>query len=185
MEAIGDFRERFWRVRKAERSRCARRGEHRQPIGLIVPEGIDRIRLCVLLLSDLVLVLDIGLDACETIELFRERGNLNLVDTRFLQLRQGFLGEVLESGAIDLGAATEGRRRQIQGNAGFALDLRERLEFLQARNIDMEHRPSLPAAGRPSFMSNRAMLAETPHTGIDGHQSRRHLQRPGECATGG
>src|SRR5882757_2191275 len=110
-----------------------------------MPERFDRIRLCAPLLSDLVLVLDIGLDACETIELFRERGNLNLVDTRFLQLRQGFLGEVLESGAIDLGAATEGRRRQIQGNAGFTLDLRQRLELLQARNLDMEHRPSLQA----------------------------------------
>jgi hypothetical protein len=151
MEAIGDFRERFWRVRKAERSRCARYGEHRQPIGLIVPEVIDRVRLCVLLLSDIVLVLDIVLGACETIELLRERGNLCLVDTRFLQLRQGIPGEFLERGAIDLGAAAQGRRRQIQGNAGFALDLRERLELLQARNIDMEHRRSPPPAERPSL----------------------------------
>src|SRR3982074_2175069 len=148
-----------------------------------MPERFDRVRLCAPLLSDLVL--DIALGACEAVELVLKRSDPGLADTRFLQLRQGFLGEVLESGAIDLGAATEGRRRQTQGNADFALDLRERLELLQARNIDMEHRPSLPAAGRPSFMSNRAMLAETPHTGIDGHQSRRHLQRPGECATGG
>src|SRR3982074_972850 len=126
-----------------------------------MPERFDRIWLCVLLLSDLVLVLDIVLGACETVELLRERGNLSLADTRFLQLRQGFLGEVLESSAIDLGAATEGRRRQIQGNAGFTLDLREHLELLQTRNIDMEHRRSPPPAERPSLcpvMSRRAML---------------------------
>src|SRR5258708_36182034 len=107
-----------------------------------MPERFDRVRLCAPLLSDLVLVLDIVLGACETIELLRERSNLSLVDTRFLQLRQGFLGEVLEGGAIDLGAATEGRRRQIQGNADFTLDLREHLELLQTRNIDMENRRS-------------------------------------------
>src|SRR5258708_37192665 len=99
-----------------------------------MPERFDRVRLCAPLLSDLVLVLDIVLGACETIELLRERGNLSLVDTRFLQLRQGIPGDVLESSAIDLGAATEGRRRQIQGNAGFTLDLRGDLELLHARN---------------------------------------------------
>jgi hypothetical protein len=33
----------------------------------------------------------------------------------------------------------------IDGNAGFALDLRQRLELLQARNIDMKHLLSLAA----------------------------------------
>jgi len=54
---------------------------------------------------------------------------------------------------MDLGAATEGRRRQIQGNACFTLDLREHLELLQTRNIDMEHRRSPPPAERPSLCS--------------------------------
>src|SRR3979490_2768758 len=77
-----------------------------------MPERFDRVRLCAPLLSDLVL--DIALGACEAVELVLKRSDPSLADTRFLQLRQGVLGEVLESGAIDLGAATEGRRRRYR-----------------------------------------------------------------------
>src|SRR3982074_1283921 len=80
-----------------------------------MPERFDRVRLCAPLLSDHVL--DIALGACEAVELVLKRSDPGLADTRFLQLRQGFLGEVLESGAIDLALLPRGdvgRYRETQ-----------------------------------------------------------------------
>src|ERR1700704_3830711 len=116
MKPVRYFRQRFWRIGEAKHSRQACRGEHRQSIGLIMPERFDRVRLCALQLSDLVFILNVMLWAREMSELLLENGDLVLVDTGLLHLRQGFLGEVLERGAIELGACPKGRRRHIQGN---------------------------------------------------------------------
>lgn len=92
-----------------------------------MPERTDRIRLYALELSDLAFILDVMLCAREAIELLLEGGDLGLVDATFTKLRQCFLDEVLERGergAVELDIASQGRRRQVQGNAGFPLDLR-------------------------------------------------------------
>src|SRR3981189_1648176 len=139
MKPVRYFRQWFWRVGKAKHSRQACRGEHRQSIGLIMPERFDRVRLCALQLSDLVFILNVMLWACEMSEPLLENGDLALVDIGLLHLRQGVLGEVLERGAIELGACPQGRCRQVQRNAGVALDLREGLELFKGRNVDMKH----------------------------------------------
>ena len=72
MKAIRDFGDWLWRIQQAERSQRGRRGEHRQSIGQLMPERIDRIRLCALELSDLAFILDVMLCAREAIELLLE-----------------------------------------------------------------------------------------------------------------
>jgi hypothetical protein len=111
MKAIRDFGEWLWRIRQAERSQRGRRGEHRQSIGQLMPERIDRIRLCALELSDLAFILDVMLCAREAIELLLEGGDLGLVDATFTKLRQCFLDVVLERGergAIEFDIASKG-----------------------------------------------------------------------------
>src|ERR1700676_3295701 len=76
----------------------------------------------------------------QMLEPLLEDAELFLVGAGFPQLRQRFLGEVLERGAIDLGICTQVRCRQVQGNASFALDLRKRLELRERWNIDVKHR---------------------------------------------
>src|SRR5437879_2907877 len=137
MEAVRDFGEWLWRIRQAEHSQCGGRGEHRQSSRQIMPERIDRIRLSALEPSDLVFILDIVLCAREVIELPFEGNDLALVDTAYPELRQRVPGQVLERSTVELGVTPQGGCRQIQGNAGLALDLRQRLELLQRRNIDM------------------------------------------------
>src|SRR3979411_1729485 len=123
--------------------------------------------------------------ACEMIELLLENGDLVFVDAGFLHLRQSLLGEVLEGGAIELGACSQGRCRHVQGNARFALDLRQGLELLKGRNVDMKH--GLVAHRYPETSRSAVFerLAEAPYIGIDGHQSRGPLQCPRESTAGG
>lgn len=87
--------------------------------------------------------------------------------------RPAFLGEVPERHAIQLGTCPQGRCRQVQGNAGVALDLREDTEFFERRNVEMKHRCPLFTVG-PETLILRDMLAESPHICIDGYQSRGH-----------
>jgi hypothetical protein len=86
-----------------------------------MPERLDRIRLGALQLSDLVFVLDVVFGTCEMLEPLLEDGDFFLVGTGFLQLQQGFPGDVLESGAIKLRVIAQGRGREVQANACFAL----------------------------------------------------------------
>src|SRR3977135_2570403 len=148
-----------------------------------MPERFDRVRLCALQLSDVVLILDVMLWARQMIELLLENSDLVLVDTGFLHLRQGFLGEVLERGAIELGACPQRRCRQGQGNPGFALDLRQRLELIQGWNIDVEHRPLIPRRPRdvhsalidrcwPKHRSSALMAVN--HTGSSSAHAKAH-----------
>jgi hypothetical protein len=100
-----------------------------------------------------------------------EDADLLLVGASFPQLRQRFLGEVLERGAIGLRTGTEVRCRQVQGNAGFTLDLRKRLELRKRRNIDVKHRALTSQRRAETFVRcGLPILAEAPPTGIDGHQ---------------
>jgi hypothetical protein len=99
--------------------------------------------LFALQLPDLVFILNILFRTRQLLEPFFEEADLFLVDAGFLQLRQRLPGEVLERGSIELGIFAEVRRRQVQGDAGIALDLRKRLEFRERWNIDIG--PSLRA----------------------------------------
>jgi hypothetical protein len=114
MKSVRHFGQRFWPVRKAKHSRHVGACEYPQPIRLIVPELIDRVRLRALELSDLVFILNVALRAGEMLEPLFEIGELVLIDTGFLQLRQCLLGEVLELRAIGLDVLDQGRDRQVQ-----------------------------------------------------------------------
>ena len=82
------------------------------------------------------------------LEPFLEDADFFLAGAGFLQLRQRFLSEVLEGGAINLRAIAQGRSRELKGNASFALDLCKGLELRQGRNIDVKHRSLAPRPRR-------------------------------------
>src|SRR5258706_10294264 len=109
MKWVRHFGQWSWRIRETEHSHHVRGGEHRQSVRLIVPEFIDRVRLRALELSDLVFILNVLLRTCEMLEPLFENGDVVLVDTGFLQLRQRLLGEVLERGAIGPDVLNQGR----------------------------------------------------------------------------
>src|SRR6202030_1753345 len=100
MQPVRHLGQRFWRVGQAKQSHQAGGREYRQPMRLIVPEGIERVRLGALELSDLVFILNVTLKARQMIEPFLEIDDLALVDAGFPELRQCLSGEIPECDAI-------------------------------------------------------------------------------------
>lgn len=139
MQPVRHLGQRFWRVGKAEHPHQAGGREHRQSMRLIAPERTERVRLGALELSDFVFILNVTLKARQMVEPFLENRDLALVDGGFPELRQCVLGEIPERDPIGPDVVDKGRDGQVHGNAGFALDLCQRLELPQGRNIDVKH----------------------------------------------
>src|ERR1700761_5614093 len=108
MQPVRHLGQRFWRVGEAKHSHHAWGREHRQPMRLIVPERIERVRLGALELSDFVFSLNVALKAGKMIEALLEIDDLALVDTSLPQLRQCLAGEISERDAIGPDALDQG-----------------------------------------------------------------------------
>jgi hypothetical protein len=76
---------------------------------LIVPEGIERVRLGALELSDFVFILNVALKAGKMIEALLEIDDLALVDASLPQLHQCLAGEISERDAIGPDVLDQGR----------------------------------------------------------------------------
>lgn len=109
MQPVPHLGQRFWRVGKAEHSHQAGGREHSQPLRLVVPERIERVRLGALELSDFVLILNVAFKAGKMIETLLEIDDLALVDAGLPQLRQCLAGEISERDAIGPDVLDQGR----------------------------------------------------------------------------
>jgi hypothetical protein len=110
MQPVRHLGQRFWRVGEAKHSHQAGDREHRQPMRLIVPERIERVRLGALELSDFVFILNVALKTGKMIEPLLEIDDLAL-GRQSPSTALGLAGEISERDAIGPDALDQGRDR--------------------------------------------------------------------------